>query len=66
LTASVVFAVSLLAALLAVALWRERRLRLALQALVVKLFRYWRNPHERDSPSRSDDVHTRPVDRERM
>jgi hypothetical protein len=37
LTQSVVLALSLLAAVLAVALLRERRLRLALEALVLKL-----------------------------
>jgi len=38
-TLSTVLALSLLAAVLALALWRERRLRLALEAIVIKLFK---------------------------
>ena len=53
-TLSAVLALSLLAAVLAFALWRERRLRLALEAIVIKLFKLWSNSHEEP---------TRPADR---
>jgi hypothetical protein len=42
---SILLALSLLAAVLAMALFRERRLRLALEAMVVKLFQDWRCHH---------------------
>jgi hypothetical protein len=41
----VVFVVSLLAAVLAVGLLRERRLRLALAMLLKRLLERWRNGH---------------------
>ena len=50
---SIVLALSLLAAVLAVALLRERRLRLALEALVSKLFNLWRNSHADDYQNKS-------------
>ena len=54
--ASLVFAVSVVAALLAVALLRERRLRLALQTLVGKIIQLWRNPHANDPTGQSVDA----------
>ena len=42
---SVVLSLSILAAVLAIGVLRERRLRLALEALVVKLLKLWRNSH---------------------
>ena len=50
---SIVLALSLLAAVLAVALLRERRLRLALETLVSKLFNLWRNSHADDNQNKS-------------
>ena len=52
-TLSIVLALSLLAAVLALALLRERRLRLALEALVSKLFNLWRNSHADDNQNKS-------------
>ena len=40
---TVLFSVSILAAVLAIGLLRERRLRLALEALIAKLLKLWRN-----------------------
>jgi hypothetical protein len=42
---SVVLSLSILVAVLAIGLLRERRLRLALEALLVKLLTIWRNSH---------------------
>ena len=60
---SVVVAVSVLAAVLAIALLRQRRLRLALEALVLKLVKLWRNTHadRQQRPADSDGTH---VDRD--
>ena len=42
---TVVLPVSILAAVLAIGFLRERRLRLALEALIIKLLKLWRNPN---------------------
>ena len=47
-TNAVVLASSLLAVLLALALAREVRLRRALQKLIQRIFKLWRNRHETD------------------
>lgn len=59
LTSTIVLGSSLLAVVLALALVRERRLRMALQAVVARLFHLWRQRHEETS-IRQRDANSRP------
>ena len=68
-TIAVVVASGLLAVILSLALAREVRLRLALQALLARIFTHWRNAHGTDPTNRPRDDqrgHVDAADRDRV